>query len=143
MRPPHPVERIEHRFGDNGGKRADQLIEPEFSHIIGVFNMRAAGDNFEFGELHLRDPDRILIAHAHRHQPRDFAEHDVIDAMAADEPSQPVHIKLGVAGALVLDQPVDAFADDSGGTLGQTVRQEWRLVVIVADEIGEQVTERR
>ena len=70
-----------------------------------------AGHAVDFAELQLRDPDRILIAHAHRHQPRDFAEHGVIDAAAADEPPQPVDIKLGVARALIVDQPMDAVAD--------------------------------
>jgi len=44
------------------------------------------------------------------HQPRDFAQHRVIDTAPTDEPPQPVDVKLRVAGALIVDQEVDAIA---------------------------------
>ena len=82
------------------------------------------------------------IAHAHGHQPRDFAQHRVIDATPADEPPQPVDIELRIAGALIVDQEMNAFADDGNGILGQALRQERRFAVVLADEIGEQITQR-
>jgi hypothetical protein len=141
-RPAHPFKHVKHRFGDNGGKRTDQFIKPEFPDIVGRSTARIAGARPEFGELQLRDPDRILIAHAHGHQPRDFKEHRVVDIPPSDETPQPRHIKPRVTGALVIYQPVDAFADNRRGALGQTVGEEWRRVVVLADEIGEQIAQR-
>ena len=83
------------RLGDQRGKRADQFVDPEFPDIDGAAG--APGRLVEFGKLQLRDPDRVLIAHAHRHQPRDLGQHRVVDAVLADEPPQPVDIELGVA----------------------------------------------
>ena len=46
------------------------------------------------GRVHdpLRVLHRILIAHAHRHQPGDLDQHGVIDAALADEALQPIDI---------------------------------------------------
>ena len=103
----------------------------------------AAGRLIQFGKLQLRDPDRILIGHAHRHQPRDFGKHGVVDAVLADEPPQPVDVKLGVAGALIVDQEMDGIAGHRHHRLRQPFGQKRRRVVILADEIGEQITQRR
>ena len=81
--------------------------------------MRKIGAHLALGELQLGDPDRILVAHAHRHQPRDFTEHRGIDAGPADELPQPVYIKPRVFGALILRQPADAFADIGRDGLGR------------------------
>ncbi len=100
------------------------------------------GAGFECGELQLRDPDRILITHADCHQPRDFDEHRVIDIAPADEPPHTIHIELRVARALIIDQPIDGFADDRGSAGGQTLGEERRRVVVLTDEIGEQIAQR-
>ncbi len=97
MRPAQPCEHIECRLGNRRGKRTDQLIEPEFPDIVGRRRTRTAGARLEFGELQLRDPDRILITHAQSHQPGDFAEHRVVDALPADEALHTIHVKLRVA----------------------------------------------
>jgi len=99
--------------------------------------MRLMLDQFQ-----LRNPDRILIAHAHRHQLRDFTEHRGIDTGAADKPSQAVHIKLGVARTLIVDQKADAFVDQWGYAVGQILGRRRKRIVVVADEVGEQIAKR-
>ena len=142
MGPAHPFQRIEHGFGDRRRKRADQLIEPEFSDHVGGGTRRIAGGRFQLIELQLRDPDRILVAHALRHQPGDLAEHRLVDAFSADEAPHAIDVKLGVARALIVDQQVNAVADIGDRAVGQSLRQKWRRGVVVADDIGEQITER-
>ena len=84
--------------------------------------MRNAGGVNGFGELQLRNPDRILIAHTHRHQPPDFAQRRVFDATPADEAPQPVDIELSVSRALILDQHVDGIADFRRNRFRQSLR---------------------
>ncbi len=138
MGPAHPFQRIEHRFGDGCGKRADQFIQPESFDVVG--GIRPA--RLEFMKLQLRDPDRIRIAHADRHQPRDFAEHRLINARPADKSAHAINIKLRVAWALIVDQKVNALADDRNRAIGQTVRQQRRRAAVIADEVGEQIAKR-
>ena len=47
----HPTQSIEYRFGDNGGERPDQFIEPEFPDIVGKPNIPRAGGHFGFSEF--------------------------------------------------------------------------------------------
>ena len=105
--------------------------------------LRRAGGAVGFGELQLRHPDRILIAHAHRHQPRDLVQHRIIDATPTDKPFQPVDIELGIARALIVDQHVDGVADIRCDRLRQSLGEKRRRFVCLADEIGEQITQRR
>jgi hypothetical protein len=91
----------------------------------------------------LRDPDRILIGHTRRHQPRNFGKHGIVDALLADEPPQPVDVKFGVACSLIVDQQMDGVARRRHHRLRQPFGQERRRVVILADEIREQITQRR
>jgi hypothetical protein len=101
VRPPHPIKRIENIFGDNGGKRADQFIDPEFANVGG--SGLSAGRLVEPGKFELRNPDRILITHPRRHQPRNLGQHRIVDPVAADKPLEPVDEKLRVARALIVD----------------------------------------
>ena len=92
MCPPELVEHHQHGIGGYRRKRIDQFIEPEFLDVGGS-NLTVTVA--EFGELQLRDADRILVAHAHGHQPRDLAEHRLVDVGPADEPPQPIDVKPG------------------------------------------------
>jgi hypothetical protein len=142
VRPPHPFQRIDQIFRDNGGKRGDQFIDPEFPDIDDRIVV-PAGSFVEFGKFELCEPDRIFVTHAYRHQPGDLGQHHVIDALLADEPPQPVDVKLRVAGALILDQQMDGVARDIGHGLRQALGKKRRGVVLFADEVLEQVTHRR
>ena len=106
------IQRIEHRFGDHGGKRPDQFVDAKLPDVVIRLKIRRTGRDRVRGKLRLGDPDRVLIAHPRRHQPRDFAEHAGIDIGAADEPAQTIDIKLGVAWPLILDQKPDPIADE-------------------------------
>ena len=128
-------------LGDDGGKRADQFLDSEFLDVDG--SGRRAGPVVQFEELELRDPDRVLITHAYRHQPRDVDQHRFVDALFADEPPQPVDIEVSVARALIVDEEMDGVARHRHYRLRQPFGQERRRVVVVADEIGEQITQRR
>src|SRR5882757_6209983 len=138
MRPSDPIQRVEHMVRDNGRKRTDQFLDPEFPDLGG--SGPRAGRHAEFGKLELRNPDRILVTHARRHQPRDLGEHRVIDPVAPDEPPQPADVKLRVAGALIIDQEVNGIACHRRYDLRQAVWQGWRRVVVLADEIGDRIT---
>ena len=59
----------------------------------------------------------------------------------ADEALQPVDIELGVAGALVFHQQKNGVADDRRGVIGQVVGQERQSGIVLADDIGEQITQ--
>jgi hypothetical protein len=48
-----------------------------------------------------------------------------------------VHIKLGVARALIVDQKPDTVVDHRGHAVWQILGRRRKRVVIVADEIGE------
>ena len=142
VQPSHPVEHPEHGIGDGGGKRFDKLVPAEFFDIIAAARGGLRSACVELGKFRLRDPDRIVVTHAQRHQPRDFAEQGIVEAAAADETLQAIDIELGIAGALIIDQPLDAFASDRRHRVGQAIREKWRRGVVIADEIGEQIADR-
>ena len=105
--------------------------------------MRITGGVGDLDELQLRDPDRIFIAHARSHQPRDLAQHRIVDAAAADEPVQPIDIELRVGRALIIDQHVDGVAGRRRNRFRQPFREKRRRIVLLADQVGEQITQRR
>jgi hypothetical protein len=125
----------------NGGKRADQLIDPESANL-GSTGPRAGRPSGP-GELELRNPDRILVAHTRRHQPRDLGEHGIVDPVAADEPLEPVDVKLRVARTLIVDQAMNGLACHRRHGLRQSRGQKRRRVVVLADEIGKQIAQGR
>ena len=58
-------------------------------------------------------------------------------------PDEPVDVKFGVACSLIVDQEMDGVARRRHDRLRQPFGQERRRVVILADEIREQITQRR
>ena len=110
VQPSHPLQHAQHGIGDRGGKRFDKLVPAEFLDVTGAAQGRLRSTCVKLGEFCLRDPDRIVVTHALRHQPRDFAEQNIVEAAAADEALEAIDIELGVAGALIVDQPLNACA---------------------------------
>ena len=140
MLPARHAEQVEHGIRDGGGQRIDQLIQTEFPDVgRGSARTLAA---IKFGKFQLRDADRILVAHPHRHQPGDIAEQRRVEVLPSDEAAQPIDIELGVARALIVDQEMDCVADDAGRLFGQTIGEERRRAVVFADDVGEQITQR-
>ena len=140
MCPPELVEHHQHGVGGYRRKRIDQFIEPEFLDVGGS-NLTVTVA--EFGELQLRDPDRILVGHAVAHQARDLTKRCGIDALTADEALQPLDIELCIGGALIIHQQMNAIADDGRGAVGQAVGKGRRRVILLVEEIGEQIAKRR
>ena len=69
--------------------------------------------------------------------------HRIIDAAPSNEAPQPVNIELRVARALIVDQHVDGVAGHRRNRLRQSIREKRRRIVLLADQIGEQITQRR
>ena len=63
--------------------------------------------------------------------------------MPADEAPDTINVEPRVAQALIVDQKMNGIADHGRDGLRQSLGEKWRLVILLAEKIGEQITERR